>query len=129
MGGQSTLSSNQSFYLGRGKSSNRGSRGCFRPLPRGRERGNPLPNDSLASISPPVGGRLCSFRRDWQKEKCSNNVLNIITNGYILPFILKPKLARVPLIHSGYKAHVKDLALASPSSLSCQRTVSKGWKI
>ena len=25
----------------------------------------------------------------------------------------KPKLARVPLIHSGYKAHQKDLALAS----------------
>ena len=27
----------------------------------------PLPNDSsIASISPPVGGRLLSFRRDWQ---------------------------------------------------------------
>ena len=27
----------------------------------------PLPNDSSkASLSPPVGGRLCSFRRDWQ---------------------------------------------------------------
>ena len=38
-------------------------------------------------------------------------MLNIITNSYILPFITKPKL--VPLIHSGYKAHQKDLALAS----------------
>ena len=66
----------------------------------------PLPNDSLkASLSPPVGGRFRSFRRDWRTNKCSNNVLNIITNGYILPFITKPKLARVPLIHSGYKAH------------------------
>ena len=47
----------------------------------------PPPNDSLkASLSPPVGGRLCSFRRDWQTNKCSSNVLNIITNGYILPF-------------------------------------------
>ena len=27
----------------------------------------PLPNDSSkASLSPPVGGHLCSFRRDWQ---------------------------------------------------------------
>ena len=47
----------------------------------------PLPNDSSkASLSPPVGGRLRSFRRDWQTNKCSPNVLNIITNGYVLPF-------------------------------------------
>ena len=38
-------------------------------------------------------------------------MLNIITNGYVLPFITKPKL--VPLIHSGYRAHQKDLAQAS----------------
>ena len=45
----------------------------------------PLPNDSSkASISPPVGGRLHSFRRDWQANNCSSNVLNIITNGYLL---------------------------------------------
>ena len=31
-------------------------------------------------------------------------MLNIITNGYILPFILKPNLVRAPLIQSGYKA-------------------------
>ena len=72
----------------------------------------PPPNDfSKASLSPPVG-HLCSFRRDWQTNKCSN-LLNIITNGYVLPFISKPKLARAPLIQSGYKAHQKDLALAS----------------
>ena len=54
----------------------------------------PPPNDSLkASHSPPVGGRLRSFRKDWQTNKCSNNVLNIITNGYSLPFITIPKLA------------------------------------
>ena len=48
----------------------------------------PPPNDSFqASLSPPVGGRLRSFRRDWHTNKCSNNVLNIITNGYVLPFI------------------------------------------
>ena len=72
-----------------------------------------LPNDYLASNSPPVGGHLCSLRRDLLKEKCSNNMLNIITNGSVLPFILKPKLARIPLIHSGYKAHQKDLDLTS----------------
>ena len=61
----------------------------------------PLPNDSSkASLSPPVGGRLRSFRRDWQTNKCSPNVLNIIINGYILPFLSKPNLVRFPLILS-----------------------------
>ena len=74
----------------------------------------PPPNDSFqASISPPVGGRLRSFRRDWLTNKCSDNVLNIITNGYVLPFISKPNLVRAPLIQSGYKALQKELGLTS----------------
>ena len=73
----------------------------------------PLPNDSSkASLSPPVG-RLRSFRTDWQTNKCSPNVLNIITNGYVLPFLSKPNLVRFPLILSEYKAHQKDQALAT----------------
>ena len=37
----------------------------FDPTTRGKGMETPLPNDSLkASLSPPVGGRLCSFRRD-----------------------------------------------------------------
>ena len=74
----------------------------------------PPPNDFFqASLSPPVGGRLRSFRRDWLTNKCSNNVLNSITNGYVLPFISKPNLVRAPLIQSGYKALQKELALSS----------------
>ena len=53
----------------------------FDPHSRGRGHGNPYHNDPLkASLSPPVGGYLRSFRRDWQTNKCSNNVLNIITS-------------------------------------------------
>ena len=49
----------------------------------------PPSNDSLpASLSPPGGGCLRSVRRDWLANKCSD-VLNIITNGYVLPFISK----------------------------------------
>ena len=71
----------------------------------------PLPNDSLkASLSPPVGGHLRSFRRDWQTNKCSSN---IITNGYVLPFLSKPNLVRFPLILSEYKVRQKDQALAT----------------
>ena len=74
----------------------------------------PPPNDSLqASHSPPVGNRIRSFRRDWLTNKCSDNVLNIITNGYVLPFISRSNLVRAPLIRSGYKALQKDQALAS----------------
>ena len=73
----------------------------------------PLPNDSSkASNSPQVGGRLRSFSRDWQANNCSSNVLNIITNGYVLPFLSKPNLVRFPLIISEYKALPKDQALA-----------------
>ena len=32
-------------------------------------------------------------------------MLNIITNGYVLPFLSKPNLVRFPLILSEYKAH------------------------
>ena len=57
----------------------------------------PPPTDSFqASLSPPVGGCLRSFRRDWLTNKCSDNVLNIVTNGYVLPFISKPNLVRAP---------------------------------
>ena len=102
------------FSSGRGKLNFRGSRGHFRPhsLDEGVETAPP--NDSFqASLSPPVGGRLHSFRRDWLTNKCSDNVLNIITNGYVLPFISRPNLVRDPLIQSGYKALQKELALTS----------------
>ena len=86
----------------------------FNLTPGGEGVETPPPNDpSIASLSPPVGGRLHSVRRDWQINKCSDSVLNIITNGYVLPFISKPKLVRAPLIHSGYKALHKEQALAS----------------
>ena len=63
----------------------------FDLIPGGEGVETPPPNDSsIASLSPPVGGRLRSFRRDWQINKCSDSVLNIITNGYVLPFISKP---------------------------------------
>ena len=96
-GGNSSQSSNQSFSSGRGNF--RGSRGRFRPHHRERGHGNPPPNDSLkAFLSPPVGGRLRSFRRDWQTNKFSSNVLNIITNGYVLQFLSKLNLVRFPSV-------------------------------
>ena len=122
--GHSTPRSNQSFSSGWGNRVTVAPEVVSDLTQEDEDVVTPPPNDSLASLSPPVGGHLHSYRSDWQTEKYSNNVLNIITNGYILPFIKKPKLARVPLIHSGYKAHQKDLALFSCiSNLFCQRTL------
>ena len=53
-------------------------------------------------------------------------MLNIITNAYVLPFISKLKLARAPMIQSLYKAHQKDLALASCiQSLLSKNTIER----
>ena len=87
----------------------------------------PLPNDSFkASNSPPVGGRLHSFSRDWQENNCSSNMLNIITNGYVLPFLSKPNLVRFPLIISEYKALPKDQGLTDCiQSLLSKNTIER----
>ena len=88
--------------------------GSFSTPQQGTRVWNPSPNDSFkTSLRPPVGGRLHSFRRDWQTNKCSSKVLNIITNDYVLPFLSKPNLVRFPLIQSKYKALQKDQALAT----------------
>ena len=102
----------------------------FDPTTKGKGVETPTPSDSLtASLSPPVGGCLCSFRRDWQTNKCSSNVLNIITNGYVLPFPSKPRLVRFPLIQSEYKARQKDQALATCiQSLLSRNTIERGGK-
>ena len=99
----------------------------FDPTQGNQGMETPPPNDSFqASLSPPVGRRLHSFRRDWRTNKCSNNVLNMITNGYDLPFISKPNLVRAPLIRSGYKALQKELALSSCiQSLLSKNTIER----
>ena len=70
------------------------------------------PQNNDSHRDPPVGGRPIQFRRAWVDENCSSSVLNIIRNGYVLPFHLKPKLTRHPLIISEYKNQQRDQALA-----------------
>ena len=53
------------------------------------------------------------FQKRLANKQMFKQHVNIITNGYILPFISKLNLARAPLGQSGYKTHQKDLALAS----------------
>ena len=51
-------------------------------------------------------------------------MLNIITNGYVWPFLSKPNFVRFPLILSEYKTLPKDQALAE----CIQSLLSKGGK-
>ena len=112
-GGNSSQNSKQSFSSGRGNQTSEAPGVVFNPIIGEEGVETPPPNDSFkASLSPPVGGRLHSFRRDWKTNKCLSNVLNIITNGYVLPFLSKPNLVRFPLILSEYKTLQKDQALA-----------------
>ena len=69
------------------------------------------------------------FRRAWVEEISSSSVLNIIMNGYVLPFHLKPKLTRHPLIISEYKNQQKKpssslLYPVSPAQ-TCDRKSTK----
>ena len=113
-GGNTSQSSNQSFPSGRGNPTSEAPGVVFDPTIGEGGMETPLPNDSSkASLSPPVGSRLRSFKRNWLTNKCSQNVFNIITNGYVLPFRSKPNLIRFPLILSEYKAQQKDQALAT----------------
>ena len=89
-GGHSTPSSKQSFSLGGGNRITETPEVVFNLTLGDKGVETPLPNDSLkVSLNLPVGGDRRSFRRDWKTEKYSNNVVNIITNGYVLPFIKK----------------------------------------
>ena len=90
----------------------------------------PPPNDSFqASLSPPVGGCLRSFSRDWLTNKCSDNILNIITNGYILPFISKPNLVKSPSnsvrLQGPSKRNSSDLLYPVSSVKECNRMGGK----
>ena len=60
------------------------------------------------------------------QNKFSFNLLNIIINGYVLPFLSKPSLVRFPVILSEYKAHQKDQVLATCiQSLLSKNTIKR----
>ena len=73
-GGNCSQSSNQLFYSVGGNQTTEAPEVVFDLIPGGGGVETPPPNDSsIASLSPPVGGHLRSFRRDWQRNKCSES--------------------------------------------------------
>ena len=89
----------------------------------------PPPNDSFkASLSPPVG-HLHSFRRYWQTNKYSSNMLHIITNGYVLPFLSKPNLVSFLWLYQNTRPFKKTKHWLIVSRLYlCQKHNRKGGK-
>ena len=62
----------------------------------------------------------------WDSLVMRTNVLNIITNGCVLPFISKPNLVRFALIESEYKTIQKDPALSTCiQSLLSKNTIKR----
>ena len=51
---------------------------------------------------PPVGGRLQQFWQTWARLGASPRAVQILQEGYVLPFRVRPILTREPVIKSGY---------------------------
>ena len=101
-------------FFRRGKTNFRGSRHRFQPHNWGRGRGNPSPNDSLkASLNPPVGGCLRSFRRDWQ----TNKSLSFYSRLFLVP---KPHQRWRPVIDLSRLntfLHIEKFKMETPESI------------
>ena len=59
-------------------------------------------NAMNVALNPPVGARLQNFWQVWQKLGASPRVVQILREGYTLPFRIRPKLARFPTVVSRY---------------------------
>ena len=89
----------------------------------------PLPNDSLkASLSPPVGGCLRSFRRDWQKKQMFIQRVKHYHQWLCTVIPFKTKSGQIPSDSVRVQGLSKRLWLLI-FSLFCQITQSKGWKM
>ena len=61
----------------------------------------------------PVGGRLKWFVEHWEQQGAHPFQLDLLRQGYRLPFRDHPKLSRTPCIHSEYNDADKDNALST----------------
>ena len=59
----------------------------------------------------PVGCRLTQFVDNWRYLGASNYILNVLTQGYRLPFNAQPELSTTPLLTSEYANPIKQSLL------------------
>ena len=65
-------------------------------------------NAQHAVIDPPVGARLKQYWQKWESLGSSPKVVNILREGYTLPFRYRPYLTRSPTVISNYHNPTKQ---------------------
>jgi len=58
-----------------------------------------------------VGGRLSHFWTQWQRLGADPYVVQVLKEGYKIPFLSRPPLSRVPLVNSQYSDPLKNNVL------------------
>ena len=81
-------------------------------------------NAQHAVIDPPVGARLEQYWQKWESLGSSPKVVNILREGYTLPFRYRPYLTRSPTVISNYHNPTKQSFLVEDKQ-ECSRTGGK----
>ena len=63
---------------------------------------NPVSNVPNVALNLPVGARLQNFWQTWLDLGAGPKVVQILQEGYTLPFRIRPKLTRIPTVISCY---------------------------
>ena len=63
---------------------------------------NPVSNVPNVALNLPVGARLQNFWQTWLDLGAGPRVVQILQEGYTLPFRIRPKLTRIPTVISCY---------------------------
>ena len=71
---------------------------CVTPL----SYANSVPNVPNAALTLPVGARLQNFWQTWLDRGAGPKVVQILREGYTLPFRIRPNLTRIPTVVSCY---------------------------
>ena len=71
---------------------------CVTPL----SYANSVPNVPNAALTLPVGARLQNFLQTWLDRGAGPKVVQILREGYTLPFRIRPNLTRIPTVVSCY---------------------------
>ena len=75
---------------------------------KGKERSPPLPtptNDVTIPQHGPVGARLNLFWRAWEQHQVEPWVLQVLKEGYCIPFHRHPPLSPVPIDFPSYRGN------------------------
>ena len=91
---------------------------CVIPL----SHANIVTNAPNVATNLPVGARLQMFWEKWSELGAGPKVVQILREGYTLPFRTRPNLSRTPTVVSCYGNPHRNLKLTSAYGKKCYRT-------